>query len=840
MNDLNTKLKYILDFVPKAAWEKLEKQTKEDLDRTSPIIKFICMSRKRFPSFVILEEHLEVNIEENVKKIKEKILDKLELQISDNYIKSISLHFAGHEFINEEKLSEKGVAYTDKVYFYIDLDNITDCSGKEKITGFKTELSYIKEKLELNQELYIHFSCYLFNSLKQNEINLTEEIWKTLLILRNFAGFMGDDVEREKQAKIALSASKYLFDTLNLIKNTNSKEKLYLQYNIVNVLEWLAYRYPNVFGKNIKEPKFHEYEDFNCNQKDILSPEDVGKRFVCNLLEIAKNNDSPLILKLEAMWAFSWAGISHPGLAIYIVNSLKQILRTPIEDKAIKMGIATALLRSTVLRFIYPDAGESSLLGGFYSLSTENALIITDVAIDDISLLAQFEDIIQNTSNEFLYGFAILYSIAGDHAKASKYFKKSANVNDKYSSFYRFGLYNMELAECSYDKIPIALDGLDDALNCFKNAKQASGLTIIKKVLKYLPLNIYRLPSKIRHKLLVLDFRMCLCNARRAFLGGIKYWKSEHFDESIDCFKNSQNLYYEMIISKKDTLTKSELALIQCYYGLSIILKNIINFYQKSEYFNNFSFKSNLEELKVNSRCTFRSYVIDKINEICNHLSPCLESTFPLKDKNFIDRLIKLVNSFLLIISACPIEGLPKIQIDLLKRTIDEDISIDTDFDTIYVPKNKNPKFCISLKTFENKKLDFFDFIKIEERSLGYFKRIQKKDIQNAHKLEFDKKVKNDMNIELEATYYSIKKPVCDIPSGKKTIYVKVKPETASPHKNDLLDITSKIIPIGSFIITIIGFILNYFELYKYSIIIIVVGILLLLISFVALKLKKG
>lgn len=853
MNELNSKLKNILDFVPEAAWKKLEKQTNEDIQNTAPFIKFVCMSDKRFPSFVVFEEHIGVSIDEKSKKIKEKLLNRLGLEKSDNYIKLISLHFAGRELEDEDKLSENGVAYTDKVYFYVDIENIKEFSKKKDIIECKKELYKIEEKLHTEPELYGNLSEYLLNCLQQNNIKLSTEIWKNLLILRNFAGFMGKNVEKEKQKKIAQCSSNHLLDALHLIKKLDSNETYLLQYNIVNILEWLAYRYPNVFGENIEEPILGDYENFNCRENEIYRRDEVGKRFVCNLLDILKNNNSPLSLKLETVWAFSWAGISHPGLAIYIVNSLKQLLNEHISEYELT-EIAVALLRSTVLRIIYPDAGKYEELGGFHALSAKYALIVTDAAIEDVSQLSAFNNIIKDLSSEFLYGLSILYSVAGEHYIASHYFKLSAkDVRDKFWAPYRLGLCYMELAEYYCENIDKSQECLDKAIEEFEkanNAKEYAYLfcwdsipgndsvrlieflnenfdvnwvkpSMIKKSIDTIYISdgknsvslilnhekmkarltidgctIYELIVNIENgklnvyefniqKQLLIDFRINLCRARKIFLDGINYWMFDDIGKSVDYFENAISQYCEVVSSKSETISKSERSLIECYCIFSTILKNIVYYNSFGEFFDDhFILESYLKKLKNCSDDTLRSNLKCKFNRIKTVLA-YKNLDEKLRDRGFINELIEKINSFAQIISVCPIEGLPEIEIELVD--INENIKVDSKSDTVYTSSNIELMLPILVRAFEekdeeeNKVLKNYDGIRIEERKLRYFSDpISKEDIkkQKPILLDFSKVLKKivDMDILLIARYTS-RKPHCNISRGKKTVHIRVKRE---------------------------------------------------------------
>jgi tetratricopeptide (TPR) repeat protein len=440
------KVKSLLENVPQEAWKRLQEQTSEHMQRKKDVefIKFVCVDRRRFPLAVVFEEHLNVDIRSPVETIKAEINAALGFPEST----PIQLHFSGRQLQDKSILSENGVAYPDKVYFYIDTQGQEDPvnfasfdeKGKarwEQIKRWKKQLQLLLEQIQIYPDSYSSIAGFFRAKLCDPSTD-ESDLWRAILALRNLAGF----IEEEVQENAAVEAASDLLDTL---KKLDHQEKPYVwMYNIVNVLEWLAYRYPDILARR------------ECDLHYVYMTE-VGQKFLNYLIEIIGDEQAPPVLKLEVAWAFSWAGISNLEFSGKSAPAIFDCLSRLGEGyEEVKRALGVALVRSSVIRFVYPDAGSFERLGGFrksphYNLLNVSTIFTSDEAAqpEDIAYrVTQLEKVTQaETSTEILYGLATLFATLERHDKAAHLYEKASEVRDEFDRYFRLGQSFYEYSE---------------------------------------------------------------------------------------------------------------------------------------------------------------------------------------------------------------------------------------------------------------------------------------------------------------------------------------------------------------------------------------------------------
>ena len=254
----------------------------------------------------------------------------------------------------------------------------------------------------------------------------------------------------------------------------------------------------------------------------------VGDMFGKLLCQIIDDIDVPSRVRIEACWAISWAGISNYKFSERITPLLFSIIEKKNrskEKKGIITSIFVALMRSTLIRYLYIGADNNDNFGWFHNtISDHNLLKVTNSNMfkEGFKFIDLDEYISKIEDPNVLLGLGSMFSILERHEEAAKCYEESSWVNDLYVQNFRKGLSLMELAETIND-IETKIDDLLKAKNYFQAALDV--------------LNEERFGRNITF-LEITKFKLNLVEARSHFLFAIKEYGQYKLNADETLFKN--------------------------------------------------------------------------------------------------------------------------------------------------------------------------------------------------------------------------------------------------------------------------------------------------------------
>lgn len=333
----------IIDELPDQIWQNLASENRLVLSTTNPDdatgFKFVCLYQMKRPFMPLTEWCIPLDWKVDTG---EAIEHKLRSHISHLLPEDAQLKigFAAFELDQHTTLFAKTATYNDKVYFTFTVPGSDTCAMPHE---WQEYFPGAWKLVAANHRVYREICEIFSNEVAVKPCNSwTDTDWKTTVLLRGFISLFCETHIEEHLAQV----TKTLLQTLTAAVETNNPT---VAYHCANVLEWIAYRYPEVFVA--------PYGD------------DLVELFCDAHLSAAEKTDWPVRVRFEAIWSLGWANVSIPHIAqvstpvLQVFEQESEVTKSSVFWAIVRMAWARGLFRQA-----YHNATREDKAGAFSQL----------------------------------------------------------------------------------------------------------------------------------------------------------------------------------------------------------------------------------------------------------------------------------------------------------------------------------------------------------------------------------------------------------------------------------------------------------------------------------------
>ncbi|MCC6615846.1 MAG: hypothetical protein IT320_20415 [Anaerolineae bacterium] len=334
---------HLIDSLPDPIWQNLATENRQvtstlDPDQ-APIFKFVCLYQMKRPFKPLIEWSLPLDWKTDTGKDVE---SKLRARISHLLPADAQLKigFAAYELGPQTTLFDKTATYNDKVYFTFTMPGSDTCAiSPEWHAYFTRAWTLVEGDYRVYREICDRFCNEV--SMKP-DADWADEEWKTIVLLRGLVPLFCDSHIEEHLAQVTRS----LLKTLTMAVESDRPSAA---YHCANVLEWIAYAYPEVFVA----PYGDDLVDLFCDAH----------------LSVAEHVNWPVRVRFEAIWSLGWANVAIPQIAristpdLQVLEQQPEVINSPVFWAIVRMAWARGLFRQA-----YHNATREDKAGAFSQL----------------------------------------------------------------------------------------------------------------------------------------------------------------------------------------------------------------------------------------------------------------------------------------------------------------------------------------------------------------------------------------------------------------------------------------------------------------------------------------